>query len=53
MHHNDLYDSVKCNYLKLKAKILLVNQIAGFLNFSISETVGGIKLIFCMQVHIY
>ena len=29
------------------------NQIAGFLNCSISKTIRGIKLIFCMRVHIY
>ena len=29
------------------------NQVAGFLNFNVSKTIGGIKLIFCMQVHIY
>ena len=38
--------------LKLNAKMLSVNQIAGFLNFIISKTIGGIKLIFCIQVHI-
>ena len=40
---------VKCK----NTKILSGNQIAGFLNFNISRTVGGIKLYFCMQVHIY
>ena len=39
--------------LELIAKMLLANQIAGFLNFNISKTIGGIKLIFCMQVRIY
>ena len=29
------------------------NQIARFLNFNVSKTIGGIKLIFYMQVHIY
>ena len=29
------------------------NQIAGFLNFNILKTIGGIKLIFGMQIHIY
>ena len=38
--------------LKLNAKMLLANQIAGFLNFNNSETIGGITLIFCKQVHI-
>ena len=33
--------------------LLLANQIAGFLNFNISKTIGGIKLIFYMQTHIY
>ena len=27
------------------------NQIAGFLNFNISKSIGGMKLIFSMQVH--
>ena len=27
------------------------NQIAGFLSFNISKTIGAIKLIFCMQLH--
>ena len=35
--------------LEVNAKMLSVNEIAGFLNFNISETIGGIKLIFCMQ----
>ena len=39
--------------LKLNAKMLSANQIAGFLNFSISKTIGVIKLIFCVQVLIY
>ena len=29
------------------------HQTAGFLNFDISKTIGGIKLILCMQLHIY
>ena len=29
--------------LKLNAIMLLVNQIAGFLNFNIPNTIGGIK----------
>ena len=33
---------------RVKAKMLLSNQIAGFLNFNISKTVGGITLILCM-----
>ena len=60
MHHNDLYDSVKETrmpekslILELNVKILSPNQIAGFLNFNISRTIGGITLIFCIQVHIY
>ena len=32
--------------LKLNAKMLLVNQILGSLNFNISKTIGVIKLIF-------
>ena len=32
--------------LTLNAKMLLAYQIAGFLNFNISKTNGGIKLIF-------
>ena len=35
------------------AKMLSANQIAGFLNFKISKTIGGIKLILFMQVCIY
>ena len=38
--------------LKLNAKMLSTNQIAGFLNFNISKTIGSTKLIFYMQVHI-
>ena len=37
---------------RVKYKNALANQIAGFLNFNISKTIGGIKLIFWMQVHI-
>ena len=44
--------SGKNQVLELNAKMLLANQIAGFLNFNISKTIGGIKLIFCMQEHI-
>ena len=33
--------------LKLYAKILPANQIAGFLNFNISKTIGVIKLNWC------
>ena len=32
--------------LELKAKMLLANQISGFLNFNISKTIGGIKVVF-------
>ena len=32
--------------LELNAKMLLANQISGFLNFKISKTTGGIKWIF-------
>ena len=39
--------------LELNTKVLSANQIVGFLNFDISETSGGINLIFYMQVHIY
>ena len=39
--------------LKLNAKMLSTNQIAGFLNFNISKTIGDIKWIFCLYVHIY
>ena len=31
---------------QVNAKMLSANQIAGFLNFNVSKTVGGIKLIF-------
>ena len=37
--------------LELNAEILSANQIAGFLNFNISKTIGVRKLIFSMQVH--
>ena len=37
---------------QVNAKMFSANQIAGFLNFNVSKTVGGIKLIFCIQVHI-
>ena len=39
--------------LELNAKMLSANQIAGFLNFNISKTIRGIKLISYMQVHTY
>ena len=39
--------------LELDAKMLFANQIVGFLNFNISKTIRGIKLIFCMYVHMY
>ena len=42
--------------LKLNVKMLSPNQIAefaGFLNFYISNANEGMKLNFCMQVHIY
>ena len=39
--------------LELHTKMLSANQISGFLSFNISKTIGGIKLIFCMQLHIY
>ena len=32
--------------LELNAKMLLANQISGFLNLKISKTIGGIKWIF-------
>ena len=55
MHHYDLHDSVETiclRKIKLNAKMLSANQIAGFLNFSISKTIGGIKFIFYMEVPI-
>ena len=39
--------------LELHAKVLSANQISGFLNFIISKTIGGKKLILCWQLHIY
>ena len=39
--------------LELNAKMLFANQSAGLLNFNISKTIGGIKLIFWVQVHVY
>ena len=58
MHHNDLYNSVKLqvwekSIFQVYTKMLLANQIPGFLNFNISKTIRGIRLIFCMQVHVY
>ena len=38
--------SGKILVLELKAKMLLANQISGFLNFNISKTIGGIKVVF-------
>ena len=35
--------------LELNAKMLSANQLAGFLNFNISKTIGGIKLIFACR----
>ena len=38
----------------VNAKMLLISQITGFLNFNISKTIGGIKLLLLgKQVHIY
>ena len=37
--------------LELNAKKLWANQIAEFLN--LSNFIGGIKVIYCIQVHIY
>ena len=58
MPHNDLYDSLKNMFgekmfLELNAKMLLANQIEGIVDFNISKTICGIKLIFCMELHIY
>ena len=39
--------------LKLYAKMLPANKIAGFWNFNIWKTIGGIKLSFSMQIHIF
>ena len=33
-------------FLELNPKMVLANQIAGFLNVNISKTIEGIKLIF-------
>ena len=38
--------SGKILVLELKAKMLLANQISGFLNFNISKTIGGMKVVF-------
>ena len=38
--------------LELNTKMPSANQIAGFLNLNISKTIGSIKLIFWIQVHI-
>ena len=38
--------------LELNAKMPSANQIGGFLNLNISKTIGSIKLIFWIQVHI-
>ena len=37
--------------LKLNRKMLSANEIAGFLNFNISKTIGDIKLVSYMSVH--
>ena len=34
---------------ELNAEMLSANQIAGFLNFNIPKTIGGIKLIFACR----
>ena len=39
--------------LDLNAKLPFANQIAGFLSFNISKINADIKMIFCIQVHIY
>ena len=41
--------SGKIVVLELNAEMLSANQIAGFLNFNISKTIGGIKLIFACR----
>ena len=46
LHVWEKYDS------QVKCKNASTNQIAGFLNFSISKTIASAKLIFYMQVHI-
>ena len=43
----------KNQVLQLNAKMLSANQIAGCLNFDILKTIGGMKLIFYLQIHIY
>ena len=40
--------SAKSLILEWNAEMLLANQIAGFLNFNISKTIGALKLIFCI-----
>ena len=43
--HNEFFDSVwESLILQLNAKMLLANQIAGFLNLNISKTIGGLKV---------
>ena len=39
--------------LHINVKILPASQIARFLSFNISKTIGGIKSVFSMYVHIY
>ena len=41
-----VWENLVLELIKLNAKMLLANQIAGFLNFNISKNVGSIKLIF-------
>ena len=38
--------------LDLNEIMLSPDQIAGFLNFNISKAIGGIKINFCMHLHI-
>ena len=39
--------------LELKGKMFSANQIAGFVNFNISKTTGGMKLIFLRAAYLF
>ena len=48
-----VWENLVLELIKLNAKMLLANQIARFLKFNISKTVGSIKLIFFLHAGTY
>ena len=48
-----LYSQLDYQVWFANVKMLSTNQIAGFLNFNISKTIGDIKWIFCLYIHIF